>query len=455
VIAEALERVERGDCRRLIITVPPRHYKSTTTAQLFATWYLGRNPNHRIINAAYGAHLAEKSSRAARNLIQSERFARVFPHARLSEDSQNISEWSLAGGIDRGGYQAVGVGGPITGSGAHLLIIDDPVKNRADADNENAREALWAWYTSDCYSRLQPNPLEGRIVVIHTRFHRDDLIGRLLRAGEENPSADQWEVVHFPAISEAGKPLYWPLEAYEHERAVVQPIDWAALWQGDPIVSEGQMFQAGWFQLAKRIPRFERYIRYYDLSLGQSRRSDWSVGALVGMEGDGSLYVLDLWRARAKPNEIREAIVRNAKTDPPGTSVGLPRDLIGIPMIDDLRVRLDVPIWPLHERGTKVQRAGLWQSRASTGHLFIAQGSWNDVLIREATSFPDGPFDDCVDAVSGAVALLYRTQGGEVRREEFPKADTYEYFEALAAQARERRERDEVVYSPLPELSDW
>ncbi len=177
-----------------MLFMPPRHGKSTLASIAFPAWHLGRNPEHEFISCSYSGSLAMSFSRKVRQVLREPSYKKVFEDTRLDKDSQSVESWQTTQG---GGYVAAGVGGGITGKGAHILLIDDPVKNREDAESENNREATWDWYTSTAYTRLAPG---GGILVILTRWHDDDLAGRLLTASENG--ADDWEVVKYPALAE-------------------------------------------------------------------------------------------------------------------------------------------------------------------------------------------------------------------------------------------------------------
>ena len=178
---------------RLMLFMPPRHGKSTLASVAFPAWHMGRNPDHEFISCSYSGSLAMGFSRKVRQLLREPTYKTAFK-TRLDPDSQSAEAWLTTAG---GGYVAAGVGGGITGKGAHILVIDDPVKNRDDAESQNNRDSNWDWYTSTAYTRLAPG---GGVLVILTRWHDDDLAGRLLRAGTEG--GDEWEVVSYPAIAE-------------------------------------------------------------------------------------------------------------------------------------------------------------------------------------------------------------------------------------------------------------
>ena len=196
-----LEMIERGDIDRLLVIEPPRHGKSLLVSQRFPAWYMGRNPTDQIIHCSYGGELVSGFGRRLRNLMLSDEHTRVFPECHLATDSKAANLWHTS---QDGVYVAAGVGGPITGRGAHLLLIDDPVKSREEAESETMRNRAWDWYQNDAYTRLMPG---GRVVVVSTRWHEDDLVGRLL--AEQQRGGDTWTILHHPAIREDGSAL-WP-----------------------------------------------------------------------------------------------------------------------------------------------------------------------------------------------------------------------------------------------------
>ena len=197
-IAAKLEAVERGEIDRLMIFMPPRHGKSELASKRFPAWCLGRNPQMQIIAASYNSDLANDFGRHVRNIVAEPEFGEIFPGVSLAPDSQAANRMNTNKG---GSYVAAGVGTAVTGRGAHIALIDDPFKDREEADSERRREVVWDWYRSTLFTRLMPG---GRIVLIQTRWHEDDLAGRLLEH-----EGDQWEVLELPALSEDGDAL-WP-----------------------------------------------------------------------------------------------------------------------------------------------------------------------------------------------------------------------------------------------------
>ena len=239
LLASKLEAVERGDIRRLAIFMPPRHGKSILTSEFFPAWYLGRNPDKYIICATYAQDLADDFGRKVRNQLQDKRYTDVFPDAELSTDSSSMRRFNTTNG---GVYFAVGAGSAITGRGAHLLLIDDPIKGREEADSAAMRKNLLDWYRATAYTRLMPN---GSVVLIQTRWHEDDLAGWILKeTGHEG-----WDVVEFPAILneraatmlelKEGDPLWeesYPLKRLEEIKKTIGTREWSSLYAQKPSV---------------------------------------------------------------------------------------------------------------------------------------------------------------------------------------------------------------------------
>ena len=224
---------------RLMLFMPPRHGKSELASKTFPGWHLGRHPDHEVISCSYTGDLAMDFSRKVRELLRDQRYHQVFKDTKLDKDSQSAQRWNTT---NRGGYVAAGVGGPITGRGAHVLIIDDPIKNRDDAESETNRSSIWNWYTSTAYTRLAPG---GGVLIILTRWHDDDLAGRLLTKMKEN-EGDEWDVIQYPALATEDEPFRKKDEALHPERydetallrikRAVGPRDWSALYQQNPVL---------------------------------------------------------------------------------------------------------------------------------------------------------------------------------------------------------------------------
>jgi predicted phage terminase large subunit-like protein len=291
-ICEKLEAVESGEIKRLIITLPPRHSKSLLASEMFPGWFIGRNPNKQIITSSYGADLASDFGRKVRNMIKGEQFQALFPKVLLAEDSQATGKWHTNFG---GVYVASGVGGAITGKGAHVAIIDDPIKNREDAESDTIRKKIWDWYTSTLYTRLMP---DGAVIVIQTRWHSDDLVGRLLR---EQDHADKWTVIDYPAISkdeQALWPAWYSLEALIDIKKVIGSRDFSALYQQAPSGDSTLGFADAWLRYWTPQATGLNVYLLCDPASEKKKTSDYTVFMVVGIGADENYYVLDMVRDR-------------------------------------------------------------------------------------------------------------------------------------------------------------
>jgi len=321
-VARYVETGGREGIGRLVIEMPPRHGKTLTVSRLFPTWVLGRNPDKRIMLVSYGATLALKNSRVARNLIRTPRFRAIFGGLELADDSAAVDSWELKG--HEGGCDAMGIDGGATGKGAHVLIIDDPIKNRAQAESETYRSRVWDAYTNDLYTRLEPG---GAIIIMMTRWHRDDLIGRVMGESaddddEESDEVERWVRLRMPAMAEdANDPLgraegealwpwRYPLPRLQKIARAVGRYVWAALYQQRPEPREGGLFQ--WAHIdenrARSHPDLTRVVVAVDPS--GSAEGD-AVGVMVAGKGrDGHAYVLSDRTLNGTPGQWARAVVR-------------------------------------------------------------------------------------------------------------------------------------------------
>ncbi|MDO9712367.1 phage terminase large subunit [Paracraurococcus lichenis] len=408
-IAEALERVERGECRRLLIFAPPRHGKSELVSRRFPAWALGRNPHRQFISASYGQDLASDFGRDVRNLVASAEFAALFPGVGLAEDSGSKARWHTNQG---GSYVAAGVGTAITGRGADILSIDDPTKDRADAESPVVREGVWSWFTSTAFTRLMPN---GAVIVTQTRWHADDLSGRLL--DQMAAGGERWEVLNLPALDDAGEAL-WP-ERYSAEalagiREAIGPRDWAALYLQSPVVAEGAVFDVDAIKVCDIPPAPGRgtWIRAWDLAATAApngRSPDWTAGLLLHQAPDNRLTVCDIVRLRAGPEGVERAIVETAKRDGGGVLISLPVDpgAAGKTVAEYfVRQLLGYTVQTSRETGSKTTRAMPIASQANGGNLAIVRAPWNRAFLEELRAFPNGQHDDQADALSRAFAEM-------------------------------------------------
>jgi len=397
LIADALMQVERGEIDRLIITMPPRHGKTELASIRFPAWYLGRNPDKRIIAASYAAGLAYRISRQARNVVTGQ----GWPFTqRLADDLAQVQQWDLA--AHRGGYIAAGAGGPITGSGAHLLLIDDPIKNQEEADSATHRDNLWEWYTSTAYTRLEDN---GAICVIQTRWHADDLAGRLLAAQAQG--GDRWTVLHLPALADVGDPLgrepgaaLWP-EKYDTaalariKQAVGSRV-FAALYQGQPSNDESALLKREWWTFYQTPPaQFDQVIQSWDMTFKGGVNNDYVVGQVWGKVG-ADCYLLDQVRGRLDFPATLEAVRTLSRAWPQATTK-LIEDTANGPAVIATLTREIGGIVPVRPEGGKVARVNAVAGLIEAGNVHLPDPqfrAWVGELIEEATAFPTGAHDD-------------------------------------------------------------
>lgn len=406
LIAERLMAVERGEIDRLIITMPPRHGKTQLASIQFPAWFLGRNPDKRVIGASYAALLAYRISRQARNLLQ----LRAWPFpVGLADDLANIQSWDI--GHHRGGYLAAGVGGPITGSGAHLLIIDDPIKNQEEADSATYRDNVWDWYTSTAYTRLEEG---GAIILIQTRWHHDDLAGRLL--AEAKAGGDRWEVLHLPAVADDGAAL-WPEKydraALDRIKAAVGSRVFNALYQGRPSNDESALLRREWWRFyggptGRDLPgSFDHALQSWDMTFKGDVHNDFVAGQVWARRG-ADCYLLARDKRRLDfPGTL--AAIRAMTGRYPWVATKLVEDTANGPAVIATLEREIGGLVAVRPEGGKVARVNAVAGLVEAGNVWLPHPSiapWVEDFVEECAAFPTGAHDDDVDAMSQALVRL-------------------------------------------------
>jgi predicted phage terminase large subunit-like protein len=405
-----LERLERRDIDRLMVLMPPGAAKSTYASVLFPAWWLVRNRGASVIAASHTAGFTEHLGRQVRALI-AEHEGRLG--LRLAADDRAAGRWSTASG---GRYFATGVRGPMTGRRADLAVVDDPVKSREEADSRAARDRLWDWWRDTLITRLKPG---GRIVLAMTRWHEDDLAGRLLTA---QPS--EWTCLKLPALAEPGDPMGRPLgaalwpewedaKALARKREAVGERTWEAQFQQRPRSPRGGMFKTDPLREASPpLPELAAVVRAWDLaatSADGGNDPDWTVGLKLARDVDGRFLVLDVLRLRGSAGEVEQAIRCTAERDGRSVAIGLPQDpgQAGKSQISYLASRLaGYRIETSLETGSKATRAAPVASQIEAGNVSLLHGGWNAAFLEELKAFPLGDKDDQVDALSRAFAML-------------------------------------------------
>jgi predicted phage terminase large subunit-like protein len=421
LLIEHLEDVATGSCDRLMVQMPPGSAKSTYGSVLFPAYFFGVHAQGQIIGTAHTASLADYFGRHVRDLIAAHG---DLLGLRLTKSSRAAGQFFLESGAE---YFAAGVAGPITGRRADLIIIDDPVKSWAEAESAHLRDGLYDWYRAELSARLKPR---GRIVLIMTRWHEDDLAARLLR-GDAG-----WKVVKLPALAEANDPLgrlpggaLWPEwqdeAAIARRRQEVGERAFAAIYQQNPRPPEMALFNTKMIRILPEAPVLVRVIRAWDLaaSLAETGRNpDYTVGLKAGTTEDQRVVILDVIRMQASSSQVEARIVSTAKADGTATIVALPQDpgQAGIAQISTLSQRLlGYHVHASPERGTKVMRAGPAATQVDAANLYLLAAPWNESFIAELAAFPDSEKDDQVDALSRAVNTL-ATTGAMARRLSVP-----------------------------------
>jgi predicted phage terminase large subunit-like protein len=431
LIARHLEAVERGEIKRLMITMPPRHGKSMLASEFFPAWYLGRNPDHYVVTATYAQELADDFGRKVKNQIEDVGYQAVFPGVGLADDSKSAKRFHIegrSGGIEhqttqRGAFYAVGVGGPLTGRGAHLLLIDDPIKNREDADSEIMRRKTRDWYTSTAYTRLMPG---GRVVVIQTRWHEDDLSGWLLR----EHAHEGWVTLDLPAINDNGEAL-WPeqysLEDLQRIQRALPPRDWSALYQQRPAPDTGDYFRREWIHEVDVVPPREtmQVFGASDYAV-TANGGDYTVHVVLGIDHTGALYLLDLWRGQTASDvwvDTLCSLVRKWKPIGWAEETGQIKSSVGPFLVKRmLETQAYVAREQFPTRGDKAVRAQSIRGRMAMQGLRVHRGApWLADLISEMMSFPVGAHDDQVDALGLAGQLIAKMDMGAAPESEQPK----------------------------------
>jgi predicted phage terminase large subunit-like protein len=422
LIAGQLERVERGEIDRLMLLVPPRHGKSELASIRLPAWYLGRQPHKQFLSVSATDALASDFGRSVRNTISSPEYQATFD-TTLAEDSQAKGKWhTSAGGI----YYALGIGGSVLGRGGDVLLIDDPFGSMQEAQSELERKNVWDWYTGTAYNRLMPG---GAIVVINHRMHEDDLCGRLL--AQQAAGGDHWEVVELPAVNDDGEALWpdaYPIEALHRIRLNSQARFWSALYQQRPAPEDGDYFKAEWLKPYDKAPARET-LRVYGGSdyAVTADGGDFTVHAVVGLDPEGRMYLLDLWRKQAASDEWIESfcdLVRQWK--PMGWAEEQGQIKAGIGPYLDRRQR-ERQAYCAREsfptRGDKAVRAQSIRGRMALEGLYVpVNADWYPSLRSELLSFPAGKYDDQVDALGLIGQLLdYMLAGQKPKKPEQPK----------------------------------
>ena len=393
-ITSALERVASGECTRLIIQAPPRHGKTELASKRFPAWYLGRYPENQVICATYNGDYALDLGRDVRNIMAGRDYVRLFPDGGLRQDSRAADRFNTT---QSGAYISAGVGTALTGRGAHLGIIDDPFKDRQEADSERRRETVWKWYTDVFYTRLMPG---ASIVLMNTRWHEDDLTARILEAAES--SGEVWEILDLPAISDDGMALWpeaYPLETLHKIRDTLGPRSWLSLYQQRLTAEDGEYFKREWFRYYREAPKNLNFYLVGDFAISED--GDFTELGVFGVDTLGNVYVVDWWSGQTDASVWTEKIMQLIRDWKPlffiGENDNIRKTVLPFLRREMRKRRQFVAVETLSSSGSKMMKARSFQAMQSSGVVYWPHTDWAEAAIDQMLKFPAGKHDDKVD----------------------------------------------------------
>ena len=428
ILADLLMDIESGDKDRACVNIPPRHGKSQLVSIFFPAWYLGRNPDKKVMMVSHTTDLAVDFGRKVRNLISSEAYAAIFPTVKLASDSKSAGRWSTSVG---GEYYACGVGSALAGRGAHLLLVDDP-HSEQDVINGNfvVFEKAYEWFTFGARTRLMPG---GSVAIIQTRWHMDDLTGRVVKDMAQNERADQYEVIEFPAIldvddKETGKPIQkplWPeffdLEALLRTKASMPVFQWNAQYQQQPTAEEAALVKREWWNEweKERPPSCEYVIMSLDSAAEKHNRADYTAlttwGVFLNEETSAyNIILLNSIKERMEFHELKELAMDQYTEWEPDAFI-VEKKSSGVALYQEMRrMGLLVQEYTPHRgSGDKLARLNSVSDIVQSGLCWVPQTRWAEEVVEEIAGFPFMSHDDLVD--STVMALMRFRQGGFIR----------------------------------------
>ena len=452
LVCAELEKVLSGETKRLMIFMPPRHGKSMSVTATFPSYFLGKNPDKRVIEVSYGDDLAKEFGASNRNKIAE--FGMDLFGVTLSQAQSMKVDWKIEG--HEGGMISVGVGGGITGKGADLLIIDDPIKNREEAESETYRRKLLAEWKSSIYTRLHP---DAAIIIILTRWHEDDLAGSIL----SDDSRDEWKILSLPCICDSeddilgrklGDPL-WPEHGFDEKwcadtKRAVGSYAWASLYQQRPSPPEGGILKRGLFKFYTKAPEnLSQAIQSWDCTFKKADSNDFVAGHVWAKKG-ANYYLLDRIHDRMGISDTMLGVETFASKWPNARAKCIEEAANGAAVIELLSKKISglIPVTPM---GGKVSRAQAIVPYLEAGNIFLPHPSvapWIHDFIEECAAFPNAAHDDDVDAMTQAISqldLLFGNGGGMIYRYFSDSPEAY----LLPRNLMERRMNDELGRSRL------
>ena len=419
-MAAAFEEVARGEVKRLIINMPPRHTKSEFASYLLPAWFLGKFPNKKVIQTSHTAELAVGFGRKVRNLVDSDAYKKIFPKVALQADSKAAGRWNTNFGGD---YFAIGVGGAVTGKGADILIIDDPHSEQEAAlaqFNPEIYDKTYEWYTSGPRQRLQPG---GAIVVVMTRWSLRDLTAQVLKSSVQR-GGDEWKVIEFPAILPSGNPLwpeFWSLEELSALKEELPNSKWMAQYMQQPTSDNSAIIKREWWKAWPHDdpPQCEYVIQSWDTAHEKKSVNDYSACTTWGVwfneedNNSANIILLDAYRDRLEFPMLKEKALEKYEEFEPDTLL-VEKKAAGAPLIQELRwMGMAVSEYSPGKGQDKISRLNSVADIFASGRVWAPETRWAEELIDEVASFPSGEHDDLVDSMT--LALMRFRQGGFMR----------------------------------------
>ena len=428
MLANMLMDIEQGNKDRICVNIPPRHGKSQLVSIMFPAWFLGRNPTKNVMMVSHTTDLAVDFGRKVRNLINTDAYRDIFPTVQLASDSKSAGRWNTNSG---GEYSACGIGSALAGRGADLLLVDDP-HSEQDVINGNFEvfEKAYEWFTFGARTRLMPG---GRVAIIQTRWHMDDLTGRVTRDMSQNEKSDQYEVVEFPAIldienkktgSVVQKPL-WPeffdMDALLRTKASMPVFQWNAQYQQQPTAEEASIVKRDWWSRweSEDAPQCEYIIMSLDAAAEKHNRADFTALTTWGIflnEEDSSynIILLNSIKQRLEFPELKELSMEEYAEWQPDAFI-VEKKSAGTAIYQEMR-RMGLPVQeytPHRGSGDKLARLNSVADIVASGMVWMPQTRWAEEVIEEIAGFPFMSHDDLVD--STVMALMRFRQGGFIR----------------------------------------
>tara|TARA_R110000765_G_scaffold38122_1_gene83786 strand:- start:490 stop:2043 length:1554 start_codon:yes stop_codon:yes gene_type:complete len=428
ILANMLMSIEVGDKDRVCVNIPPRHGKSQLVSIFFPAWYLGRNPNKKVMMVSHTTDLAVDFGRKVRNLIATPDYRSIFPTVKLAVDSKSAGRWNTSVG---GEYYACGVGSALAGRGADLLLIDDPHSEQdVISGNFSIFEKAYEWYTFGARTRLMPG---GKVAIIQTRWHMDDLTGRVVKDMAQNERSDQFEVIEFPAILEiedkktkkvVEKPL-WPeffdLEALKRTKASMPTFQWNAQYQQQPTAEEAALVKREWWNIweGENPPSCEYVIMSLDAAAEKHNRADYTAlttwGVFLNEETSAyNIILLNSIKQRMEFHELKEMAMQEY-TDWEPDSFIVEKKSSGVALYQEMR-RMGLPVseyTPHRGSGDKLARLNSVSDIVQSRLCWVPPSRWAEEVVEEIAGFPFMSHDDLVD--STVMALMRFRQGGFIR----------------------------------------